>query len=341
MNPPRCIWSDLPLKTGIATLVSYAGVFGDVIGIEEMAAKLGVSGQEEYHSALNELHLRGKIILQDGFAGLPELGDKMASKSDRIETARQLIKSRIDCIKKIGRSPIIRFVGISGSLAANNPVRDKHNHLDIDLFLITRNQCLWLYIIPRNIRNLFPRSKQEQVLCDNYIMDESNLVVANRNIYTATEIRNLIPVCGMEAYTKFLQANNWVDYYYPGFSGASAPATPPTSGNWGNKIFYLLFSVLRSLKHRNLESLRKISFRSDARGGINFNMLSTCYGGYQSLVQKKFTQIFENRFPDLLNTNLIEKLFPDELSVEIRKGEIDVLQLITDLGLGYDYSKYG
>ena len=57
MNPQRSIWSDLPLTTGIAALVCYAGVFNDVIGIEELASRLGVSGKEEFYSALNKLHL--------------------------------------------------------------------------------------------------------------------------------------------------------------------------------------------------------------------------------------------------------------------------------------------
>ena len=34
MNSQRGVWSDLPLSTGIAALVCYAGVFGDVIGID-------------------------------------------------------------------------------------------------------------------------------------------------------------------------------------------------------------------------------------------------------------------------------------------------------------------
>ena len=38
VNPRGSIWYDLPMATGIATLVAYAGVFGDVIGIEEIAA---------------------------------------------------------------------------------------------------------------------------------------------------------------------------------------------------------------------------------------------------------------------------------------------------------------
>ena len=340
MTPPSSFWSELPLSTGIATVVCYAGVFGDVIGIEEVASRLGVSGQDEFYTALNELHLQGRLILKDGFAGLPDLEDKIALKASKIATASRLINSRLDCIKKLGKIPVIKFVGISGSLAAGNPARDRNNQLDLDLFLITRSQCLWLYIILRNLRNLFPRSKQEPVLCRNYVMDESDLAIANRNFYTATEIRNLIPVSGLDVHRKFLQVNNWVDYYYPGYSGGSAPVTVTPSGNLIGKFFYVLYAAVRSVKVLSIDPLKKISFKSDARRGVGLNMLSQPYGGYQALVQKKFSRLAETWFPDLLGAELIEKLFPDELSAEIRRGNIDVAKVAMDI-MGYDYSKYG
>ncbi len=220
VNPRGSIWYDLPMATGIATLVAYAGVFGDVIGIEEIAARLGVAGQDDFYAALDELHRQGKIILQDGFAGLPDLGEKIQAKGPKIELAESLISSQLERLKKLGRSPLIKFVGISGSVAAKNPTRHRNNHLDIDIFLITRSQCLWLYAIPLKIlQHLLPKGRQEPEWCINYIMDESDLVVANRNFFTATEIMNTIPVSGFDTHRRFLRANRWVDYYYPGVMG--------------------------------------------------------------------------------------------------------------------------
>lgn len=341
MTSKRSIWSDLPLSTGIATFVCYAGVFDDVIGIEDLASRLGASGQDEFHTALNQLHFNGRLILKDGFAGLPDLEDKIAIKVSKIEATNKLISSRLDHLHELGRSPMIKFVGISGSLAAYNPVRDRNNRLDIDIFLITRNQCLWLYNILRGIRNLFPRSKQEPELCVNYLMDESNLMITNRNFYTATEIRNLIPISGLDTYRTFLRVNNWADYYYPGISGASAPVAMASSGNLLNKFFYVLYTMLRSLKRLNIEMLRQISFKTDLHRGTGVNVSCPVYGGYQALAQKKFSRLAEAWFPELLDAELIEKLFPDVLSAEIRKGDIDMAAIIEHAGLGFDYSKYG
>lgn len=329
------------MATGIATLVCYAGVFNDVIGVEEIGSRLGVSGRDDFSSALNELQRHGKIAMRDGFAALPHLGDKIAFKPSKIKTSRQLINSRMTDLKKLGRNPLIKFVGISGSLAASNPTLDRKNHLDLDVFLITRSQCLWLYAIPLITLNIFPREKTEPELCKNFIMDESSMEITNKNFYTATEARNLIPISGTDAYRKFVRANAWIDHYYPGFSGASRPPAATTSNDFVNKSLYVLFCALRAVKRRSLEPLERLSFTIDSLSGINFNRLCTHYGGYQGLVHKNFIRLAETWFPDLLDSALIEKLFPDQLSVGIRKGSIDVFKLNAAAGLAYDYSKYG
>jgi hypothetical protein len=336
----RGIWSDLPMATGIATLVCYAGVFGDVIGVEEIATRLGAAGHAEFYSALNRLHRNGKIILRDGFAALPDLEDKIRMKGSKIETASRLISSRMEELARLGRNPLIKFVGISGSLAASNPTRDRNNELDLDVFLITRSQCIWLYVIPMLIRNAFPRKPIEPNLCANLIMDESHVEIFNRNFYTATEIRNLIPVSGLDAYRRFLQVNSWVDRYYPGFSGASVPIVATRSSGLINQSLYVIFGILRGIKRLSLKPLQEISSRQEPMNGINFNRLSTNYGGYQAMVNKKFTRLAVKWFPDQLDSEHIEKLFPDDLSAGIRKGSIDVFKMNRRAGRPYDYSKY-
>jgi hypothetical protein len=301
-----------------------------------------VSGQEKFSAALEELHLQGKLILKDGFAGLPDLEDKIAIKVSKTATAHRLINARLDDLRKLGRSPMIKFVGISGSLAANNPNVDPNHPLDMDIFMIARSQCLWRYNVRRGLRTFFSRSRQEPPLCINYIVDEENLLITNRNLFTATEIRKLIPVSGLDAYRKFLQVNNWVDYYYPGVSGGSAPVEETPASSLSNKFFYVLYALLRSIRWLSLEPLRELSFETGPRLGSGLHLFRNPYGGYQAMVCKKFGRLAETWFPELLNDELIEKLFPDELSAEIRKGEIiNLARIIEHTGLESAYSKYG
>jgi hypothetical protein len=336
----RGLWSDLPMETGIATLVCYAGVFGDVIGVEEISTRLGAAGHEEFHAALNKLHNQGRIIVRDGFAGLPGHEEQIHLKASKIAIADRLIRSRQADLEKLGRNPMIKFVGISGSLAARNPAPDYKNHLDMDIFLITRNQCLWLYQIPRSFRNMFFPEKKEPNLCINFIMDESSLEVSNKNLFTATDIRNLIPISGSDAYQRFLQVNRWVNYYYPGFSSGSVLAGKTASGSMLNKCLYFFHAILRSVKHLSIIPLRELSFKMDPSKGINFNRLSNRSGGFQLFVHNKFSRLSARWFPDLVDAALIEKLFPDELSTVIRNGATEALELGPEIGLMFD-SKYG
>jgi hypothetical protein len=59
------------------------------------------------------------------------------------------------------------------------------------------------------------------------------------------------------------------------------------------------------------------------------------------MVHKKFQDLAAKWFPKLVDSKLIEKLFPDNLSVALRSGEIDVFRIDAESGLGVDYSKYG
>lgn len=340
MDSPKSLWSDLPLTAGIATLVCYAGVFNDVIGVEEVAARLGVPRDRGFSQALDDLVRQGKVIVQDGFAGLPGLEEQLAAKAGKIATARRLIQSRLGCLRRLGMSPIIEFVGISGSLAAGNPVRDQENHLDLDVFLITRHQYLWLCRILLGFRHLFDWREPEPELCVNYIMDAAYLMVINRNFYTATDIRNLIPVTGIDTYRRFLQANRWVDYYYPGLSGSPAPDRAPARGRLISKCFFVIYAVLRTIKWRDMGILRKLSFKEDLRGGVGLELHAPAHGGYQALVQKKFRRLAETCFPELLHAGLIERMFPDELGVAIEGGNSDLAALMAVTNIGPGYRKY-
>src|SRR4051794_3651749 len=99
MNPPRSLWSEYPLSTGIAALVCYAGVFSDVIGISEIASRLGITARSEFDTVLAELKSNGRVVLKDGFAGLPQLEEKIPVKLVKIATAAEIVNLRLEAIK--------------------------------------------------------------------------------------------------------------------------------------------------------------------------------------------------------------------------------------------------
>ena len=105
--------------------------------------------------------------------------------------------------------------------------------------------------------------------------------------------------------------------------------------------FFVLFAAMKSIQWRTLDPLRKISFKTGPHIGSGLNLFSQPYGGYQALVHEKFSRLAREWFPELLGAKLIERLFPDQLSAEIRRGDIDVARIFVNADLGPDYSKYG
>lgn len=110
------------------------------------------------------------------------------------------------------RFPFVRGIAISGSLSKNFADEDS----DIDLFIITAKNRLW---VARTLMHCFKKLtflvKREHYFCMNYYIDEEELQIREKNIYTAIEIATLIPVHGDTTFEQFYMANNWTRSYLP------------------------------------------------------------------------------------------------------------------------------
>ena len=110
--------------------------------------------------------------------------------------------------------PYVRAVAVSGSLSKN--YADKK--ADIDYFIITKANRLW---IARTILHLFKKLTflvgKQNFFCMNYFVDEEDLIIPEKNIYTAVEIVTLLPLAGTFTLNKFLEKNNWTKKWLPGY----------------------------------------------------------------------------------------------------------------------------
>jgi len=108
--------------------------------------------------------------------------------------------------------PFVRGIGISGSLSKNFA---DHN-TDIDFFIITRTNRLW---IARTCMHLFKKltfiTGHQHWYCMNYYIDEAALRIEEQNIFTATELVTLLPVCGNGTMDRFYDQNSWTTHYFP------------------------------------------------------------------------------------------------------------------------------
>jgi predicted nucleotidyltransferase len=121
------------------------------------------------------------------------------------------------------RFPYVRGIAISGSLSKNFADDDS----DIDLFIITAKNRLW---IARTMMHCFKKLtflfKKEHYFCMNYYIDEQDLQIHEKNIYTAIEVATLMPLHGESVFEQFYLINGWTRDYLPNKCLRVATAKP-------------------------------------------------------------------------------------------------------------------
>ena len=214
---PISVWSQIELEKQIIHLVCYSSVFQDGITVQAISQICG-SKPLETDLVIAKLLSAGKIKRSGHFLYCQDLSITTGKKEKDAELIQQVIKRNNLWIRFIRKIPIIKFIGISGSLAANNPLVGKDGRLDMDLFIITSSRSLWIFaLFTKLFTGLRLNKFFRNPLCFNYIMDGSFLEVHNQNFYVATEIVNLLPIYGKKMYRRFVDINDWVYYYYPNF----------------------------------------------------------------------------------------------------------------------------
>lgn len=134
--------------------------------------------------------------------------------------AKEIMPRAIRRSRLIFSFPFVRAVMISGSLSKD--FMDKKG--DIDFFIVTDPGKVWL---TRGLLALFQRLvlfNSHKYFCVNYYVAHDHLELDERNIFTATELITLKPICGNEHYDGLIRENEWVKEYYPQFRPVTAPS---------------------------------------------------------------------------------------------------------------------
>jgi predicted nucleotidyltransferase len=201
------------IKKNILATLAYFDLFNYPLTMEEMFLYLPAkSSPEEFEQGLMRLVIDRLVYRFDKFYTL---------KNDYFLIERR-VKGNTKAAEMIGiakkvsdlliRFPYVRGIAISGSLSKN--FADENS--DIDLFIITAKNKLWL---ARTIMHCFKKLtflvKREHYFCMNYYIDEVDLQIHEKNIYTAIEIATLIPLHGDNVFEQFYNANAWSREYLP------------------------------------------------------------------------------------------------------------------------------
>jgi predicted nucleotidyltransferase len=138
----------------------------------------------------------------------------------RVSAKKMTIARR--AAKTLSLIPTVRMVAVTGSLAMQNSSPES----DIDLLVITGKGSLWttrlisylmLKLVGASVRKPHDKNEKDK-LCLNMWLDESDTLCNknDRNLYTAHEIAQIVPLINKQGtYEKLLQNNKWILDFWP------------------------------------------------------------------------------------------------------------------------------
>lgn len=197
----------LKIKRNILASLAYFDMFDYPLTYSEIFLFLGDKyPQSEFCDAVQSLVYHKMIYQFDRYYSIKNNFELVARRNNGNAKAAELIKKAKEVASLLIKFPYVRGVGISGSLSKNF-ADDKS---DIDLFIITEKNRLW---VARSLMHCFKKftflvNKQHHY-CMNYYIDEEQLQIVEKNIYTAIEVDTLIPLEGDNAFERFYAANSW------------------------------------------------------------------------------------------------------------------------------------
>jgi predicted nucleotidyltransferase len=212
------------VKENILATLAYFDMFNYPLKKAEVYLFLNKKYDYEcFDDALRCLLSKGVIYQFERFYTLKNDPQLIVRRIKGNKKAGELIK----IAEKVGdiliRFPYVRGIAISGSLSKNFADEDS----DIDLFIVTAKNRLW---IARTIMHCFKKLtflvSKEHYFCMNYYIDEQQLEIAEKNIYTAIEVGTLIPLQGDVVFEKFYNTNAWTMGFLPNKNMRIASAKP-------------------------------------------------------------------------------------------------------------------
>jgi len=215
------------LKTSILKVLASFDIFDYPVSKEEIYLFLDrtIDG-DDLRTGLMQLVIEGHIFKFNEFYTLKNDQELLKKRIKENANAQYLLLTAHRISKFLFRFPYIKGIGISGSLSKN--VANEQS--DIDYFIITKSNRLW---IARTIMHIFKKftflTGHQHWYCMNYYVDEDGMQIEEKNIFTATELVTLLPVCGNGTMQRFFKVNDWAKVYFPNY--------PLQPSNQPNKSF--------------------------------------------------------------------------------------------------------
>lgn len=209
-------------RSNILKVLAYFDIFHYPLSKSEIRQFLDTIVEDmPFNTALHSLvedklvfHHQELYSLQDN----PLLAPRRRLGNQR---AKELLNRAMRIGSFLHKFPFVRAVAVSGSLSKNYA----EEKADIDFFIITSPNRLWL---SRTLMHLFKKLTfiigRQHFYCMNYYVDQDSLLLSDQNIFSAIELRTLVPVAGSKILQQFFSANDWSEGWLPACSYKSLPS---------------------------------------------------------------------------------------------------------------------
>lgn len=295
----------LKLERSILKVITYFDLFNYPVSKEEIAFFLDhPASQNDIAFIVDQLVDKQYLFQFDEFYSLQDNPALLERRVKGNLRAKFMLARAHKISRFLYRFPFVRGIGISGSLSKNFA----DEKADIDFFIITSANRLW---IARTFMHLFKKltflAGRQHWFCMNYYVDENALKIEEQNIFTATELITLMPVCGNGVMDNFFRANDWAINYFPNYSTRNSGRSYSGKGlvkkfaEWlfnncfGDRLDnYLMKLTARRWKQKEEE--RRLNMRGVRMGlktGKHFSKPNPVH------FQKKVLERYENRLNEV------------------------------------------
>ena len=211
----------LTLTEAIQTTLAYADLFDHPLTAAETHRYLHryAAPPHTVQAELNNLTTAHQITQQNNLYTLPHRTEIIATRAKRETLAATLWPHAWRYGRWLARTPFTRMVAVTGSLAVNNP----DQQADIDYMIITATERVWLCRLLALLPVRYARRHGLEI-CPNFFLSQSALSMTTRNLYTARELTQMVPLSGTAVYNQLRQANPWTADWLP--NGHGQPPHP-------------------------------------------------------------------------------------------------------------------
>jgi hypothetical protein len=212
-----------PTELAIARSVVYASLFDYPLTLAQLRQTLIESAQtpsEILATWRRSEPLQEIIEHQDGFffpKGRRDLIDERRRREHRSRRFLQRHRMLLACIAAL---PYVRLVALSGSIAHLN----LEGSGDLDLFIVTRGRHVWSVTVV--VVLLAKLLKRRATLCANFVLADTELILDQQDLFSASQIVHLKPIVGRAVYDTLLARNPFVQRFYPNFHAPDVGSLP-------------------------------------------------------------------------------------------------------------------